>query len=100
MVCASVNSKVLQSIEIVNFKVSVLVGLYVNLVFIYNNCLSTIKRSEDSRLLYLVIEKAPTCIWQVGNTVTGINMVCTQFGGCYGCYGALVHVQLGRGFAC
>ena len=39
MVCASVNSKVLQSIKIVNFKVSV--GLYVNFVFIYNNCLST-----------------------------------------------------------
>ena len=38
----------------------------------------------------------PTCIWQVGDMVTGLQGLtwCVCRSGCYGCYGAHVHVLL------
>ena len=45
----------------------------------------------------MVKENVPTCIWKVENMVikdTKLNMVCTYSSGCYGRYGAQVHVQL------
>ena len=37
--------------------------------------------------------------WKHGNEEVRLNMACTCSSGCYGCYGAQVHVQLGCGCA-